>query len=447
MDISEIVGAVRNRLDVLEQTATANEDFGMRHKNRLTEYGKQTASEIVKLAPDPVLLTGPAGFGKSALARHVSNLRGGEMTSINFDTGMRLEPLIGTWLPEPVDAGISIKFWDGVLTKAIETGQIFLGEELSRAPQELLSRIFGPLDTDFRSWNVIEQGAGGERVVHADFWFIGTMNPAASGYSGARQLDKALMDRMAGVWDISQPIADEPAILRDYVDGYVADAIMRFVEDARSNKDTVLSTRNIVQIARAHVAGYPLERAVAIAVSPKFNGHGDGLNRLADQHLKNLKPPTPAPVTPTVTPVPVPVTPTATPTVTATVTATATPAPAKTRRNAWLNGCTVKHRPVAAGNKAELENFAQYIQTNMGNVLGYYGWICNCGTCLPLRGGYVMKLRPASPARVSRGHQHPARDVQLVVKNSSGVETGRSTGKANITSLVDAYVEMVIRNT
>jgi hypothetical protein len=110
------------------------------HKFALNPHGQQLADEIERVYPDPVLLLGGSGLGKSVLAKHLADRIGGGFVSINADEGMRLEPIVGTWRPQPVDAGVTVEWEDGALTRTVKDGGVFLFEEISRAPQELPQR-------------------------------------------------------------------------------------------------------------------------------------------------------------------------------------------------------------------------------------------------------------------------------------------------------------------
>jgi MoxR-like ATPase len=266
-----------------------------RHQVRLTEEGERIANQIASLYPEPVLILGPAGTGKSLLIRHIAKLVGVDFVAVNAHQGMDISQLVGLWRPVQTEDGIVIEWQDGSLTRSIKTGGLFLFEEITRARLELLSRLFGLLDTDGRYWPLPEAGIDGVEV-HQDFWFVATGNPPGAGYHTA-SLDTALQDRFQAIYTIDKPLAPEREVLASICGEIVAGGMDRFASDARRNKDTYVSTRNLVQAARLVQRGIGPVESVSLAISPKFKGHEGGLNEIARLHLDNLVPaPDPEPV-------------------------------------------------------------------------------------------------------------------------------------------------------
>ena len=250
---------------------------------RLTPEGERIAEQIASFYPEPILILGPAGTGKSLLIRHIAQQLGIDFVAVNAHQGLDISQLVGLWRPVQTESGITIEWEDGSLTRSVKTGGLFLFEEITRAPQELLSRLFGLLDTDGRYWPLPEAGIDGVEV-HPNFWFVATGNPVGSGYHTA-SLDRALEDRFQAIYEIKEPLAPERDVLADLVGGDVADGLDRFATDARRNESTYVSTRNLIQAARLVQRGtHPVE-AVTLAISRKFRGYQDGLDELARLHL------------------------------------------------------------------------------------------------------------------------------------------------------------------
>ena len=251
---------------------------------KLTPGGERIARQIASFNPEPILILGPAGTGKSLLIRHIAQQLGIDFVAVNAHQGLDISQLVGLWRPVQTESGITIEWEDGSLTRSVKTGGLFLFEEITRAPQELLSRLFGLLDTDGRYWPLPEAGIDGVEV-HPNFWFVATGNPVGSGYHTA-SLDRALEDRFQAIYEIKEPLAPERDVLADLVGGDVADGLDRFATDARRNESTYVSTRNLIQAARLVQRGtHPVE-AVTLAISRKFRGYQDGLDELARLHLK-----------------------------------------------------------------------------------------------------------------------------------------------------------------
>ena len=276
-----------------------------RHEVKLTPKGKKIADQIIGLYPDPVLILGPAGMGKSLLCRYIAKQLGINYTALNCSEGLREEHLVGAQYPRTDENGNIVLEWrDGGLTKSARDGGLFLFEEITRARKEISARLFGLLDTDGRYWPLQEHPDVVGIPVHKNFWFIATGNPPAAGYH-TTTLDTALQDRFQAIYTIKEPLAPEKDILTEICGAAVAEGLMRFATDARRNEATYVNTRNLVQAARLVKRGIDPVEAVSLAVSPKYATHEGGLNDTARDHLAALKAPT------VVIPEPVPETPSA----------------------------------------------------------------------------------------------------------------------------------------
>jgi MoxR-like ATPase len=307
--VNTMNGSIRERLDRLDRLEAAlGDDQGPPalgqaeasgpvdgHAFSLNDEGQRIADEILQLYPEPVLLLGGSGLGKSVLARYLADQIGTSFVGVNADEGMRLEPIVGLWRPEATESGPNVTWTDGALTQTVREGDMFLFEEITRAPQELMSKLFGLLDSDGRSWNLIEKG-GESTVVHPDFWFMCTGNPSGVAGYNTKRLDRALLDRFGAIYQIDVPLGRENEILGAYVPGHVAEGLLRWATDARSNSETYISTRNLVQAARHIKRGIDPQRAIAIGVTPKYpESLRGGLADLARLHLADLVEPEPEP--------------------------------------------------------------------------------------------------------------------------------------------------------
>jgi hypothetical protein len=391
------------------------------HAFALNADGQRIADEIERVYPDPVLLLGGSGLGKSMLAKHLADKVGGGFVSINAHEGMRLEPIVGTWRPQPLDQGVTVEWEDGALTSAVRDGGVFLFEEISRAPQELLSRLFGLLDSDNRSWSLIERG-GDAVTVNADYWFIATGNPVGKGYA-TRKLDTALLNRFAAIYEINEPLAPESDILTAYAPARVVAGLIKFATDCRNNQDSYVSTRDLVQAARLIQRGFDAERAVAVAIAPKYGDLEAGVNAIAGQHLANLAPAT---VQPDIQPT------TAT---TAKTAKTARTATARGQRKTKLQlGCVVKwstrllriitdlHARGLEGTDAQTSvEFAQFTD---GLKAASITWVCSCQPCVALR-GHGLRVHPSGTvSKITAGGRTVGRSRGLAARLAGVLSLG-----------------------
>ena len=249
----------------------------------LSQFGESITQEIVMLAPMPVLLLGGTGWGKSVLAREVSRRLQQEYLSINAYPGMDIGLLVGMWRPTSDSNGISVVWEDGSLTRAVKQGAIFLLEEITRAPQEMVSRLFGLLDTSFRYWSIPEAGIP-DVPVHPKFAMVATANPSGLGYA-SQKLDKAMQRRFAAIFEIDAPIADEMKILESRLPTQMVSRVYNFMQDARKDAATNLNTGDIVHLANLIHRGFSPIRAVSLAIVPKYPDSGPGLKLVAKAHF------------------------------------------------------------------------------------------------------------------------------------------------------------------
>ena len=190
--------------------------------------------------------------------------------------------LVGMWRPIPIEGGVSITWQDGIITDAVRTGKIVLAEELTRAPQESVSRLYGLLDTSHRSWSVPEGGF--DLPVHDSFCMIATANPQGSGYYTQR-LDPAMLNRFAAVFVINEPVADEAALAVKELGADMADRVLKFVRECRHGDKVTMPTRDLVLLMSNIKNGLPAERAVELCLSAKYPDHIDGIKEIARLHF------------------------------------------------------------------------------------------------------------------------------------------------------------------
>lgn len=177
------------------------------------------------------LLIGEAGTGKDTLIRHVCAKTNRPIIRVNFGKDVRYADLVGTRLPgsesdeesannesssqtpfsgsesdkeiiegddDPQKNGTKIVWEDGLLTKAVKYGYVFIADELNAAPPEATMPLH----------QVTEEGDDAELVIreeskvivpHPQFRFVGTMNPPRGGYGGVEELNDAFKSRFYAI--------------------------------------------------------------------------------------------------------------------------------------------------------------------------------------------------------------------------------------------------------
>jgi MoxR-like ATPase len=132
------------------------------------------------------LLIGDTGTGKTHAIRSLATKLKVPYIRVNLDAMVTVEDLIGEF--KPSEKGF---VWqDGVLTRLVRSGGIFVCDEINAAPPEVLFVLHGLLDDDRQI--VLRQKDGEVLKAHPNFWFIATMNPD---YEGTKPLNQALYDR------------------------------------------------------------------------------------------------------------------------------------------------------------------------------------------------------------------------------------------------------------
>ena len=227
----------------------------MNNEVYLSSYGEDILDMLSKHQPDPVLLIGDTGWGKTTLLKHYANENGREFTGINFFPKQNVDQLVGMWRPIPTETGITVDWQDGLLTDAIRNGKIFLGEELTRAPRDLAGRLLGILDSADRYWSLPEAGVPSVPVSD-DFWFLASANPVSGDYATVT-LDPALVRRFSLIVTIEQPVADEVKLLNHIAAKSIhdpagfAERLVAWAGDLRNDKSTRINTGDLVRVARA----------------------------------------------------------------------------------------------------------------------------------------------------------------------------------------------------
>jgi len=162
------------------------------------KIGKTTDIEILKRCYEEginVLLVGATGTGKTHAARHLAYELQVPYMRVNCNGAITPEDLIGQYIP---DGNGGFKWCDGVLTRFIRHGGIFVLDEINAAPAEILFVLHSLLDDERK---IVLTQKDGEVVKASDkFMFIATMNPTEDAiYEGTKELNAALKDRFGVV--------------------------------------------------------------------------------------------------------------------------------------------------------------------------------------------------------------------------------------------------------
>ena len=229
-----------------------------------------------------IMMTGPAGCGKTLAAKSLVNAL--ERPDFYFNLGATQDPratLIGN---VHFDKGKGTYFSESLFVKAIQTpNAVILLDELSRAHPEAWNILMTVLDSGQRYLRLDEQDGQGTINVAEGVTFIATAN-IGNEYTSTRVLDKALMDRFT-IIEMDVLSNEEELGLLQYmfpnVDTELLDAVSQISHQTRveaSNENPKLtsgvSTRTSVEIAGLLFDGFSLPEASEITIYPQYSNDG-----------------------------------------------------------------------------------------------------------------------------------------------------------------------------
>ena len=229
-----------------------------------------------------IMMTGPAGCGKTLAAKSLVNAL--ERPDFYFNLGATQDPratLIGN---VHFDKSKGTYFSESLFVKAIQTpNAVILLDELSRAHPEAWNILMTVLDSGQRYMRLDEADGQATINVAEGVTFIATAN-IGNEYTSTRVLDKALMDRFTIIEMDVLNNSEELGLLQymfPNVDVELLDAVSQIAHQTRveaSNENPKLSggvsTRTSVEIAGLLFDGFSLPEASEITIYPQYSNDG-----------------------------------------------------------------------------------------------------------------------------------------------------------------------------
>ena len=229
-----------------------------------------------------ILMTGPAGCGKTMAAKSLVNSL--DRPDFYFNLGATQDPrstLIGNTHFEK-DKGTY--FSESHFVKAIRTpNAVILLDELSRAHPDAWNILMTVLDTGQRYLR-LDEADGTETVKVAEgVTFVATAN-IGNEYTSTRVMDKALMDRFIVV-EMDVLTDEEEYGLLTYMFPHVDSDLLKSVSEishltrTESKSDagklsSGISTRTSVEMAGLIFDGFGLDEAAEVTVYPQYSDDG-----------------------------------------------------------------------------------------------------------------------------------------------------------------------------
>jgi hypothetical protein len=163
-----------------------------------------------------ILLVGPAGCGKTFLAKLVADSLKLKFGSVSCTAGMSESHLLGRSIPD-FHKGLS-RFQGTDFLDCYENGGVFLLDEIDAADPNLLLAINSAIANGY--CNVPNRPDKPRAIRHKDFVMIATANTFGRGatrvYAGRNQLDDATLDRFRiGVIECTYEPAIEAVVCSD----------------------------------------------------------------------------------------------------------------------------------------------------------------------------------------------------------------------------------------
>ena len=229
-----------------------------------------------------ILMTGPAGCGKTMAAKSLVNSL--DRPDFYFNLGATQDPrstLIGNTHFEKTKGTY---FSESHFVKAIRTpNAVILLDELSRAHPDAWNILMTVLDTGQRYLR-LDEADGTETVKVAEgVTFVATAN-IGNEYTSTRVMDKALMDRFIVV-EMDVLTDEEEYGLLTYMFPHVDSDLLKSVSEishltrTESKSDagklsSGISTRTSVEMAGLIFDGFGLDEAAEVTVYPQYSDDG-----------------------------------------------------------------------------------------------------------------------------------------------------------------------------
>jgi len=229
-----------------------------------------------------IMMTGPAGCGKTMAAKSVVNAL--DRPDFYFNLGATQDPratLIGNTHFNKEDGTV---FSEALFVKAIQTEDaVILLDELSRAHPEAHNILMTVLDEGQRYLRLDEAEGAPTIKVAKGVTFIATAN-IGNEYTATRVMDRALVDRFIIVEMDVLDKTEEAELLRylyPNLDTESIDAIAGIVADTRTEMGTEapristhISTRASVEMAGLIYDGFTLEESAMVLIYPQYDNAG-----------------------------------------------------------------------------------------------------------------------------------------------------------------------------
>ena len=229
-----------------------------------------------------IMMTGPAGCGKTLAAKSLVNAL--DRPNFYFNMGATQDPrstLIGN---VHFDKSKGTYFSESLFVKAIQTpNSVILLDELTRAHPDAWNILMTVLDQGQRYLR-LDEGEGQQTIKVAEgVCFVSTAN-IGNEYTATRQLDKALLDRFV-IIEMDTLSDEEEFGLLQYMFPSVDSQMLKTVSsisfltrsESKSDNPRIgsgISTRTSVEIAGLLFDGFSIQESADITIYPQYDNDG-----------------------------------------------------------------------------------------------------------------------------------------------------------------------------
>jgi len=211
-----------------------------------------------------ILVSGPAGCGKSKMAKEIAKALKLDFFTVSFSGGVRYAQVFGT---TQIKKDGSTEWVPSELLRAVQRPGLVLLDEVFAADANVLIGLNSLLETDSRSF----LSPIGEIKVHENCRFIACANTLGrtkdTKHLGAQRADDSLLDRFCVV-HMNYDTNVEKTILEKL--GIKSDELLKRTSNLRDKLRTnqinfEASTRRLITCARLMISGLGFEKAFEMA--------------------------------------------------------------------------------------------------------------------------------------------------------------------------------------
>jgi nitric oxide reductase NorQ protein/cobaltochelatase CobS len=273
-------------------------DYLMREINGISDL--ELISHVIDDPDYFAMLEGEAGVGKDMAVKTIGSAANWPMLRVNFGLGTSYSNLVGRYAPvdssntdkdtierseavkkagtrifeqsdnmtmdkaielasHSIPQGSSFQWVDGLLTRAVRNGYLFLADEINTAEAEAISALNGLTEEKENRYLTIEEKS---EVIepHENFRFVATRNPVS--YTGTSQMNSALESRAYVIsveyhesQAIEEIIKDNSNIIENESEEALSSLVdlaqdIRRQEQSGNSIITKISSRSLIKVAR-----------------------------------------------------------------------------------------------------------------------------------------------------------------------------------------------------